>query len=52
MGHFLLWWWWIVGVDLLVSGFRLRSGCELKFDFELNLGCDYGSGLWVADLQC
>ena len=39
-------------MDLLVSVFSLRSGCELKFDFELNLGCDCGDGLWVVDLQC
>ena len=31
-------------MDLLVSGFSLRSGCELKFDFELDLGCDCGGG--------
>lgn len=37
-------------MNSLVSGFRMRSGCELKFDFELNLGCDCGGRLWVAML--
>ena len=52
VGH----WGGFVGMRVVRGGSRLRLDCglrsyfRLKLRYGLKLGCDYGSGLWVAML--